>query len=119
MKTLSPNLAIAAVAALTEALEREGMSVSPQELLVLLSHAVEEHTRVLPVTIVTPTGKAGSIAEIVSQALERKTGKRVTITQRADPAIIGGAVILYGDKRIDCSMQRTLEDAETILASTL
>jgi F0F1-type ATP synthase delta subunit len=116
MSSPSLDLAKAAVAALTEALKKEGLSASPEEVLRLLTQAAEECSGTLLVTIASPTGDAGSLIPAISQAIERKTGKQVTVRQVKDASLIGGATVSYGDERIDLSVKRSLEDAEMLLS---
>ncbi len=116
MSTPSLDLARAAVSALTEALKNEGLSATPEEVLKLLTQAAEESSGMLLVTIASPSGDAGAVVSAVTQAIESKTGKKVTVRQVKDASLIGGATVSYGDERIDLSVKRSLEDAEMLLA---
>lgn len=116
MSTHSIDLARAAVAALEEALKKEGLSASPRDLHDLLLKAVEERTGTLVATITTPSGQSGTLAEKVKTALEKKTGKTIEIRDVADKNLIGGAIVSYGDERIDMSAARVLEDAKFFLS---
>lgn len=117
MSTSSSDLAKAAIAALTEALEREGHPASPKDVQKLLMNAVDERAGTLTVILATPTGNAGALTQQIADAIGKKTGKNVEIVERKDPSIIGGAVVSYGDERIDLSVKRSLEDAELLLRS--
>ena len=117
MSTPSLDLARAAVLALAEALQKEGHSASSEEVLRLLTQAAEENAASITVTITSPTGDAGHVEHVIVTALEKKTGKKVRVHQVKNPSLIGGAVISYGDERIDFSVKRSLEDAETLLST--
>ena len=112
------DLARAALAALIEALEKEGLSAKPKDLEHLLLQALHERSGTVSVTIRTPTGSSGELAEKVRKAIKEKTGKEAEIIEQKDPTIIGGAVISYGDERIDLSVQRSLSDALHVLSPT-
>ena len=117
MSSPSLDLARAAVAALTEALQKEGQNSSAEEVLRLLTQAAEESAGTVTVTIASLTGDAESLVPAITAAIEKKTGKKVQIKQKKDSSLIGGAVISYGDERIDLSVKRALEDAEMLLTT--
>ena len=117
MSTPSLDFARAAVAALREALQQEGWNASPEEVLRLLTQAAEENAGTITVTIVSPTGDAASLIPTITAALEKKTGRKIHIKQVKDPTLIGGAIVSYGDERIDLSVKRSLEDAEMLLSA--
>jgi F-type H+-transporting ATPase subunit delta len=117
MSTPSLDLARAAVAALSEALQEEGQNATPEEVLRLVTLAAEESAGTLTVTIASPTGDAGSLIPAVTASVEKKTGKKVLIKQTKDVSLIGGATVSYGDERIDLSVKRSLEDAELLFTT--
>jgi F-type H+-transporting ATPase subunit delta len=47
--------------------------------------------------------------ERITQQLETMTGKKITLRQQVDPAIVGGLVTRVGDKMIDGSLKTRLE----------
>lgn len=69
-----------------------------------------------PVTLATanPVGDR-ELREIVSR-LEKAYGKRFAVTQRRDPHLIGGLRITMGDRRIDGSVERRLQELTRTLA---
>lgn len=107
------------IATLVDALKADDKALSPHQLLDLLTKAVEERSDTLVVTITTPSGDSGTLKDTVQKAIEKKTGKKVMVRDVADKAVIGGAVICYGDERIDLSLDRALQDAQQLLASSL
>ena len=107
MSTSSHDIARTALAAMTDA-----------DILRLFTKAVEEESGALIVTVTTPSGHSGSLGSTVASALLKKTGKTVTIVEKADSSLIGGVIISYGDERIDMSVRRTLDDAQFLLTKS-
>lgn len=109
------DLARAALSALAEALAKEGLPSSSRDLEHLMQQALRERSGTIRVTITTPTGSSGELAAKVRTLMKEKAGKEAEIIEQKDPTIIGGAVISYGDERIDLSVKRSLVDAEILL----
>lgn len=63
----------------------------------------------IAVTLTTPTGNAGELSKRVQQILEQKYNRPVQITEKAEPSLIGGAVLQFGDERIDLSVRGALD----------
>lgn len=101
----------AAVDAAAAELEKHGMRDELQNMEKLFVRAVQEHTGAVPLTITTPDGNMGDEAKKLADAIQEKTGRRVDLRQKADPSIKGGAVIQYGDERIDASVDGALKQA--------
>lgn len=56
--------------------------------------------------------------ERLTAALERTTGRRVSVKVVVDPAVVGGLVVALGDEVIDGSVARRLADMRTALTRT-
>lgn len=68
--------------------------------------------------VVTVARKLSGAAEkILTTNLEKRLKQDVTLETHLDPAIIGGAVIRFGDTVIDGSVKRALADLKQSLAS--
>ncbi len=67
--------------------------------------------KTLFVEIVTPTGDGGELCDAVKKYLEDKLDRSVEVKQKADPTLIGGARITFGDQQIDVSVRSGLEQA--------
>jgi F-type H+-transporting ATPase subunit delta len=58
------------------------------------------------VTVAAPLSDANRKA--VLQALESQAGKKIALTEKVDPAIIGGLVVKMGSRMIDASLKTKL-----------
>lgn len=58
------------------------------------------------VTVAAPLSDANRSA--VLQALESQAGKKIALTEKVDPAIIGGLVVKMGSRMIDASLKTKL-----------
>ena len=58
------------------------------------------------VTVASPMSDANRTA--VLQALESQAGKKIALTEKVDPAIIGGLVVKMGSRMIDASLKTKL-----------
>ncbi len=67
--------------------------------------------------IVTPDGKAAELVAAVEELLKNKFSGPVEVIERADPALIGGAVVTFGDEQIDMSVRGALRQAAQAFAS--
>jgi F-type H+-transporting ATPase subunit delta len=69
----------------------------------------EQENRLLPVEITSAIeldeGTTGSVAARIGES----TGRRVTLTTRVDPSIIGGIVVRVGNSILDASIRNRLE----------
>lgn len=73
-------------------------------------HLVEEHKGIIKgVVLVTCTLSDDQIKKLEDK-LSTSTGKCVMLTQKIDPEIIGGIVVQLGDKIIDNSFKKRLDD---------
>ena len=68
------------------------------------------------VTVAEPI--TADVEASVQSKLREVTGKDVILSVRQDPSIMGGIIIQVGDKRIDGSISRRLEELEKSLLRT-
>ena len=61
------------------------------------------------VTLVSATAVDRAVAEQVTQALQKKLGRKVELTLEVDAAILGGAIIRAQDRVIDGSVRTRLQ----------
>ena len=107
---------IAAGPAITGEVHRLLQMLADRDRLMIIAELAEaflarvmEADRVVPADVVTafPLDEAGETA--VATALSQATGRRVTVTSRVDPAIIGGVVARVGSVVYDGSVVRQLQ----------
>ena len=65
----------------------------------------------------TVTGKAGADASALVKTLEKELNQPVELTEHANPALLGGAVLRVGDDRFDYSVRGALDQAKKALSS--
>ncbi|MDO8649119.1 MAG: F0F1 ATP synthase subunit delta [Candidatus Peregrinibacteria bacterium] len=113
------EIARMAIAAAYEMLEKEGLSSEAPHFPRALKQAIAEREEVLTVTITTPTGDAGPLKMKVAETLKARLGRDVEIVEEKDPTLLGGALIAFGDQRIDLTMRGALDTvAQELLSST-
>ena len=66
----------------------------------------------MSVTLMTPSGNEPELVASVGAMLQKKYGQTAEITQRKNPALIGGAVLQIGDEQIDLSVRGAFNDLE-------
>ena len=73
---------------------------------------------ILEATVTVAEPITADIEASVQAKLREVTGKDVILSVRQDPSIMGGIIIQVGDKRIDGSVARRLEELEKSLLRT-
>ena len=68
----------------------------------------EEH-KVLPVEVTSAVELDEGLVRSIGERIEERTGRRIELTSRVDPNIIGGLVLRVGNKVLDASVQGRLE----------
>lgn len=109
MTVTALDIARAAVDAAVKQLEASGLGAEVKHIHKWMAQAAEERAGTMLLTITTPNGDIGAAAEKIAAAIEKKTGRKVDIRQKADSSLIGGAIVQYGDERIDLSLQGALQ----------
>jgi F-type H+-transporting ATPase subunit delta len=74
-----------------------------------------EGRRVMPAEVVTATPLSESGRAALVDALSQATGSAVTLTERVDPAVIGGCVTRVGSLVFDGTVSRQLERMRSTL----
>lgn len=92
--------------------QREGAIVEAIDSFIDLARAAR-NIEVAKVRVVKPLSKAEE-KDLVA-ALERTTGKKIEPLYYIDPSIIGGIVVRIGDRLIDGSLLRQLQDMQYAL----
>jgi ATP synthase F1 delta subunit len=68
----------------------------------------EEH-KMLPVEVTSAVELDEGLVRSIGERIEEKTGRRIELTSRVDPDIIGGLVLRVGNKVLDASVHGRLE----------
>jgi F-type H+-transporting ATPase subunit delta len=68
----------------------------------------EEH-KVLPVEVTSAVELDDRLVRSIGERIEERTGRRIELTTRIDPDIIGGLVLRVGNKVLDASVHGRLE----------
>jgi ATP synthase F1 delta subunit len=68
----------------------------------------EEH-RMLPVEVTSAVELDEGLVRSIGERIEERTGRRIELTSRVDPDIIGGLVLRVGNKVLDASVHGRLE----------
>jgi ATP synthase F1 delta subunit len=69
----------------------------------------EEENRVLPVEITSATELDEQTVRGIGERIGRQTGRRVELTARVEPSILGGIVLRVGNQVLDASIRNRLE----------
>ncbi|MEK7137834.1 MAG: F0F1 ATP synthase subunit delta [Patescibacteria group bacterium] len=106
-----PALADAAVAYLRERRESRMVRMLPR----LLREARGKHGKTVSIVLTTPTGDLGASRRAMLEALEKLSGREAELEEQADPSLLGGAVLAYGDERFDASLRGALDRLQSDL----
>jgi len=68
----------------------------------------EEH-KMLPVEVTSAVELDEALVRSIGERIEAQTGRRIELTSRVDPDIIGGLVLRVGNKVLDASIHGRLE----------
>ena len=68
----------------------------------------EEH-KMLPVEVTSAVELDEGLVRSIGERIEERTGRRIELTSRIDPDIIGGLVLRVGNKVLDASVHGRLE----------
>jgi len=68
----------------------------------------EEH-KMLPVEVTSAIELDEGLVRSIGERIQERTGRRIELTSRVDPDIIGGLVLRVGNKVLDASVQGRLQ----------
>jgi len=69
----------------------------------------EEENRMLPVEITSAVALDEKTTEELGRTIGERAGRRVTLTSRVDPDILGGIILRVGNSILDASIRNRLE----------
>jgi F-type H+-transporting ATPase subunit delta len=78
---------------------------------------LDRHQGRLQVQVTTARKLDDDLADALRRAIEQRTSKTVVLHERVDPEVIGGVKVNVGDRVIDGTVRRTLQDMRRSLAA--
>ena len=78
----------------------------------------EEH-QILPVRATTAVALSQEQSDRLTAKLTGLTGKQVLLTNRVDPAVLGGVCLDYNGKRLSDTLAHRLDEVRALLANTV
>lgn len=90
----------------------------PESVAAYQEHYNEDNG-ILPVTAVTAVALTDGQTQKLTQKLSQLTGKTVELTNRIDPAVLGGIRLDYSGKRLDDTAAHRLADIREKLENTV
>jgi F-type H+-transporting ATPase subunit delta len=88
------------------------------EIVVQFDTLLDRHEDRLKVQVTSARKLDESIAAALRTAIEQRTNKTVVLQERVDPEVIGGLKVNVGDRVIDGTVRRTLQDMRRALTAT-
>jgi len=88
------------------------------EIVVQFDTMLDRHEDRLQVQVTSARKLDDDVAAALRRAIEQRTNKAVVLQQRVDPEVIGGLKVNVGDRVIDGTMHRALQDMRRMLAAT-
>ena len=73
----------------------------------------------VPAVLRTPSGDSTAVREDIVAAMERSLDRTTELSEHADPALLGGAVLTVGDERLDMSLRGALSALYISLSPTV
>jgi F0F1-type ATP synthase delta subunit len=118
MSATALDIARAAVDAAIDALDQHGLKAEAAKLPRLFAKALAEKQGIVHAILITKSGNAGSLADAVRSLLEKKYDTSIDLEEKADPSVLGGAILTIADERIDLSVRGALEQLERSLSAS-
>jgi F-type H+-transporting ATPase subunit delta len=88
------------------------------EIVVQFDTLLDRRQGRIQVQVTTARKLDDDLAEALRRAIEERTSKTVVIHERVDPEVIGGVKVNVGDRVIDGTVRRTLQDMRRNFAAT-
>ena len=79
----------------------------------------EEEQGILPVQVTAAEALTARQTRRLEALLRARTGREIVLTNRVDPAVLGGVRLDYGGKRVEDTVARRLEALRDWLADTV
>ena len=68
-----------------------------------------EENKLLPVTVTSAVDLEAELVEGIGERIEEQTGRRVELSSKVDPDVLGGIVLQVGNMVLDASVRNKLE----------
>jgi F-type H+-transporting ATPase subunit delta len=68
-----------------------------------------EENKLLPVTVTSAVELDEGLVKGLGERIEEQTGKKVELTSKVDPDVLGGLVLQVGNMVLDASIRNRLE----------
>jgi F-type H+-transporting ATPase subunit delta len=81
-------------------------------------HYTDEHENRVQASVTTARKLDTDLLDALRSALEQRTRKSVVLTERIDPEVLGGLRVNLGDRVLDGTLRRRLQDMRRSLAAT-
>lgn len=94
--------------------DKRRMNILPQ-ILPELRRMVEELEGIERVEVIVPETLSETQRDFLKTVLERRTGKRIELEEKLDPAVLGGMVVKVGSTVYDGSVRTQLSKIQEIL----
>ena len=78
-----------------------------------------EEKGILPVECVSAVALSEEESASLIETVSKKTGKKVILTEKTDPALLGGVKLSYGGKLFDGTVAAKLAEIDNILKNTV
>jgi F-type H+-transporting ATPase subunit delta len=78
----------------------------------------DQHEGRIRASVTTARKLDTDLAEALRAALEQRTGKAVSLQERVDPEVLGGIRVSLGDRVLDGTVRRGLQDMRRSLAAS-
>ncbi|MGH9380359.1 MAG: ATP synthase F1 subunit delta [Thermoanaerobaculia bacterium] len=102
-----------------QVMNRKGRLGLVRELVTAYRGHYEEARGILGVRVVTAVPLTDAQRREIAEVASRATGSKARLEEAVDPALIGGMVLYAGDKKLDASLRRRVEEVgERLLART-
>jgi ATP synthase F1 delta subunit len=76
-----------------------------------------EENKLLPVTVTSAIELDEGLVQGLGEKIEEQTGKKVELTSRVDPDVLGGLVLQVGNMVLDASIRNRLEQLRKQVAT--
>jgi F-type H+-transporting ATPase subunit delta len=84
---------------------REGLLVQIADAFIA---KVKEYKGIVPITLISATKLGESAKNVILEKVQATIKGQLEVTEKIDPALIGGFVVRIGDKQIDASVANQL-----------